>query len=226
VNYLAHGYRFVAEPYFLAGTAVPDWLSVIDRRVRVRAPRVKERVAELAAMDDPRAHSVAAGIERHLHDDEWFHASPHFHQLNVHFTSALRAHLPGDDSFRPAFLGHILVEILLDAVLAERDPNLLDRYYASLAQIDPELVQATVNSIAREATTLLVPFFPRFLAERFLYDYADDARLLRRLNQVMQRVRLEPLPPSVVDLLPSLRHTLRTAGNALLQPATTDRDQS
>ena len=37
MNYFAHGHRFVDDPYFLAGTAVPDWLSVVDRKVRVRA---------------------------------------------------------------------------------------------------------------------------------------------------------------------------------------------
>ena len=33
MNYFAHGVRFLEDPYFLAGTAVPDWLSVVDRRV-------------------------------------------------------------------------------------------------------------------------------------------------------------------------------------------------
>src|SRR3984957_18435669 len=39
MNYFAHGIRFVDRPWFLAGTALPDWLSVIDRRVRLR-PKV------------------------------------------------------------------------------------------------------------------------------------------------------------------------------------------
>src|SRR5262245_35641363 len=33
MNYLAHGWRFVEEPYLLAGTAAPDWMSVIDRKI-------------------------------------------------------------------------------------------------------------------------------------------------------------------------------------------------
>src|SRR5262245_50971039 len=36
MNYLAHGWRFVGQPYVLAGTAAPDWLSVIDRKIRLR----------------------------------------------------------------------------------------------------------------------------------------------------------------------------------------------
>ena len=36
MNYFAHGYRYIDRPWFLAGTALPDWLNVVDRRVRVR----------------------------------------------------------------------------------------------------------------------------------------------------------------------------------------------
>jgi hypothetical protein len=37
-----------------------------------------------------------------------------------------------------------------------------------------------------------------FLRERFLADYGDARRLWRRLNQVMQRVKLEPLPVGLI----------------------------
>jgi hypothetical protein len=36
MNYFAHGIRFLDRPWFLAGTATPDWLSVADRKVRLR----------------------------------------------------------------------------------------------------------------------------------------------------------------------------------------------
>ena len=36
MNYFAHAYRFLDDPYFAAGTGVPDWLAVADRNVRVR----------------------------------------------------------------------------------------------------------------------------------------------------------------------------------------------
>ncbi len=37
MNYLSHGFRFVDDPYFVAGTALPDWMSVLDRRNRARS---------------------------------------------------------------------------------------------------------------------------------------------------------------------------------------------
>ena len=48
---------------------------------------------------------------------------------------------------RPIFLGHAIVEILLDAVLIEQDRSQLDRYYQALGQIDSALVADAVGSI-------------------------------------------------------------------------------
>ena len=62
MNYFGHGYRYVDDPYFLAGTAVPDWLSVINRRVRARrasgpSPGRRTPTRSVAA--------VAAGVVQH-----------------------------------------------------------------------------------------------------------------------------------------------------------------
>ncbi len=46
MNYFAHGYRFIDDPYFMAGTALPDWLSVADRRVRIRPKHLLGGAAE------------------------------------------------------------------------------------------------------------------------------------------------------------------------------------
>ena len=58
MNYLAHGWRFSDQPYFLAGTAVPDWLSVIDRKMRARG-----KTAALFVDDaDEKLAALARGI--------------------------------------------------------------------------------------------------------------------------------------------------------------------
>jgi hypothetical protein len=62
----------------------------------------------------------------------------------------------------------------------------------------------------------LAAFIPGFCAERFLYDYADDAKLLARLNRVMRRVQLPALPDRFVELLPSARRTVRERRDELL----------
>ena len=222
MNYFAHGCRYTDNPYFLAGTAIPDWLNVADRRVRART-----RGAE-PLIDDSRDEvaQIARGIVQHHDDDAWFHQTRAFAELSLSFAVEIRDLLPADDGFRPSFLGHILVEILLDDVLIGEDPVCLERYYAALGDVDPELIQQTVNRIASRSTTRLSALIPRFCDERFLCDYAEDEKLLSRLNAVMRRVRLPELPESMLEFFGEARDRVRGARAELLvnwQPASPER---
>ncbi len=193
MNYFGHGYRYVDDPYFLAGTAVPDWLSVINRRVRARARLARPCTADA----DPAVAAVAAGVVRHHEDDAWFHRTRAFAELSLALTVEIRELLAGDPGFRPSFLGHILVEILLDAALIAQDITRLDRYYQALESVDPAAVSRAVHRMTTGPVPTLEEMIPRFCAERFLYDYLDDAKLLSRLNRVMERVKLAAVAAGV-----------------------------
>ena len=123
-------------------------------------------------------------------------------ELNLDLTREIRAWLPGDEGFRPSFLGHILVEILLDAELIAERPERLDTYYQRMESLDPGVVCRAVGRMATRPAPQLEVFLPLFSAERFLYDYAEDDKLLGRLNRVLKRVGLPPLPESFRDFLP------------------------
>jgi hypothetical protein len=215
VNYLAHGWRFVHDPYYLAGTAAPDWLSVIDRKIRLRSRTATEFVND----PHPILAAVARGVVQHHTDDTWFHATPAFNELSLQFAVKIRDRLPGDEGFRPSFLGHILVELLLDAALIEEEPHRLTDYYAALSALDPTATESAISRLATRPTDRLAALIPRFLNERFLADYLDDARLLTRLNHIMRRVNLPQLPLSLADLVPLLRSEVRNRMLDLLNPA-------
>jgi len=212
MNYFAHGYAFLDDPYFLAGTAVPDWLSVIDRRMRARSKLAKQFVEH----EDKYVAAIAAGIIQHHHDDRWFHRTRAFAELHLQLSAAVRGVLPADDGFRPSFLGHILVEILLDAALIVESPARLDAYYVALEQIDPVAVADAVNRMATRQSELLATFIPKFCSVRFLYDYVQDEKLLWRLNHVMRRVKLPLLPDEFLDVLPSARQRVSGRRDELL----------
>jgi hypothetical protein len=214
MNYLAHGWRFANDPYFLAGTAAPDWLSLIDRKTRLRS----KTAAAFTGDSDPVLGAIARGVIQHHADDAWFHATQAFNELNLAFAIEIRDALPGDEGFRPSFLGHILVELLLDATLMEDEPRRLDDYYAALAALDPGLTEAAIDKLATRPTEKIAALIPRFIHERFLYDYLDDGKLLTRLNHIMRRVGLPQLPLTFVDLLPALRRRVRERMTELLTP--------
>jgi hypothetical protein len=212
MNYFAHGFPFIDDPYFLAGTAVPDWLSVCDRQSRVR----QRHAAQFVGDANPVCAAVARGIVQHHEDDAWFHTTEVFHELQWKLTAACRDALPADEGFRPSFVGHILVELLLDAALVDVEPARLDRYYAAMGSIDREAIEHAVNCMAPISAERLAKFVHMFCEVRFLEDYADDRRLLYRLNQVMQRVRLTPLPDEFLEVIGPARELIASRAGDLL----------
>jgi hypothetical protein len=215
LNYFAHALRFLdADPHFIAGTAVPDWMSVADRPVRVRA---KLAEALLTMPLEPAMEHVARGALQHLHDDGWFHATPAFHEVTTALALRFRQALGPEHPLPCGFLGHIVCELLLDAALIERHPDELARYYEQLTRVDAVLIEDTVNRMARGRTERLKLLIPLFQADQFLYDYTDDARLLARLNRVLRRVRLdEQLPTDALAVIAHARVLVRERCDDLL----------
>jgi len=197
----------------VAGTAVPDWLSVVDRRVRVRSRRINERLNEL----DAEHRIIAEGMLQHLHDDDLFHRSVRFVMLESELTVRFRRIMPDQFDHRPALLGHIVVELLLDDFIAQQMPEILNDYYAALSQVSAVQIQEAVNAVATRPTMELARFVNLFRTTKFLYDYSDDARLLLRLNQVMQRVTLPPLAADSLPVLREARRLLNQHGEELLE---------
>ncbi len=107
---------------------------------------------------------------------------------------------------RASFLAHILLEMLLDAALIDKEPDLCDRYYAAMETVDA----ATLGAVARALTPGLdapdaqfQALLDRFIGARFLADYQDDLTLAKRLSQVAQRVKLNALDARFVWVLPA-----------------------
>jgi hypothetical protein len=212
MNYFAHALPYLDRPYFAAGTGVPDWLTVVDRRVRLRGKHVEPYMKN----SDPVASAVAGGVLQHLNEDARFHQTRAFAELSWQLTVTARDALHDTEGLRPSFLGHILVEILLDAALAGENPKLLERYYDLLEAIEPALVQAAVNRMAPRPTERLSIMIGEFRRQRILWDYLEDDRLLLRLNQVMHRVKLPPLPEDFAEIFPAARRLVGSRKRELM----------
>ena len=192
---------------------MPDWLTVADRQVRVadEAPG-----AAPGGRGSGRGGGAGRGCCQHLHDDARFHETRAFAELSLGLCVAARDVLAGEAGFRPSFLGHLLVELLLDAALIAENPRRLEHYYRLLDSVDAAWVQDAVNRIAPRPTERLAWFISAFRRERILWDYLEDARLMVRLNQVMHRVRLAPLPARFQEVLPEARQLVAARKTELL----------
>lgn len=212
MNYFAHALPFLDRPYFTAGTAVPDMLCVVDRGIRLRS---KHAVA-FQNHADAILSEVAQGVLQHFRDDAAFHDTRAFAETSLELTVLARDALGGERGMRSAFLGHLLVEILLDATLIEQHPEELATYHRLLADIDAAAVEAAVNRMAPRPTCRLAAMLQAIPRERFLCDYAEDDRLMLRLGQIMRRVGLPPLPESFAEILPLARSLVGRQATFLL----------
>lgn len=212
MNYFAHAFRFLDNPYFLAGTSLPDWLSVVNRRVRLRKSML---IAHIESQEE-RTRQLVGGVVQHLEDDTRFHGAPAFSEV---LTQVVRTIDPvvNAQAVSLTFLSHLLVEILFDAVLLQRIPGGAERYYASLNQVDPDWIEATTEMVVGQRVPRLAAFVQLFCREQILHDYKDDEATFFRLNQVMARLKLLPLPPSLLDVLPVVRQIVAEKENDLCQ---------
>ena len=213
MNYFAHALPFLDRPYFVAGTAVPDWLTVADRQVRLRSKHAEAFVSD----PDPCAAAVAGGVLQHLRDDGQFHGTRAFAETSLELTGRARDALGGETGLRPAFLGHLLTELLLDAVLVVEDRDRLTAYYLALDEVDAQRVEAAVNRMGPRPAERLAIFIDLFRRERILWDYLEDGKLMVRLNQIMRRVKLESLPDDFTAVLADARRVVAERKNALLE---------
>jgi hypothetical protein len=195
VNYLAHSLRFLDDEWRLAGACLPDWLRVVDRRARVH---VKDLDAHPPA-DDVEAR-IDVGVRAHHDDDHRFHLDATFDALTHEVVHEVRA-LDRDPQFRASTIGHILVEMLLDAALMERFPGCGERYYDTLASVRAEpLARFVAVRVGREVPRIPV-LLERFTRARFILDYLDDDGVHDAMDGVMMRTGLPAVPrafPSVV----------------------------
>jgi len=174
VNYLAHAWTLgEASPELVLGAALPDLLGALDRR----APRLGPVAA--SELERSGALELARGVRAHHAADVSFHALPAFREA----CATLRKELaPLDlERVRGFFLAHLLLELLLDASLMERDELLEPRFHAAL--------EAAPRERAAALSPGLDAWIVRFVRARFVRDYASDEGLVLRLEQVLSRAR-------------------------------------
>ncbi len=187
-------------------------LSVLDRKMRLRVRRLEPFADGSGSFEA----EVAAGAMQHLDDDRWFHTTRAFVETSAELTNLFRTVLGEADRMRCPFLGHIVTELQLDAVLMERYPDHLDRYYDSVSQIDSQALEGAVNQMATKTSDRLAWLLDRFSEEQFMRCYPTANRLRFRLNQVMLRVGLEQIPETIEPLLETSQVVVRERADDLL----------
>jgi hypothetical protein len=213
MNSFSHALAFFDDPYFAAGACVPDWLTACDRRCRAR----KKRAANWVDDDDPVMRSVARGVVQHHEDDYWFHGSAEFTRMNMLMAVEYREKFGNTQTMRASLIGHIVIEMLLDAWLESKFPGAMEAMYVWLAKLDAEKIQSSINQFATKPTDKLAAEIGRFLKVRYLFDYLKDGGVRYRMNKVLGRLQLDLMPEESIKWIGKKRELIYASAPALLK---------
>ncbi|MBI3725631.1 hypothetical protein HY251_17015, partial [bacterium] len=197
VNFLAHAWVLPGSgPELVLGCALPDLLGAFDRR----APRLAGEAAR--ALEEAGAREVARGVRAHHVADACFHDLPAFRDGCLALRGIAARLVARGERVRGFFLSHLLLEVLLDATLLEREPALVGRFYEELGRADVAGAARKASSAAgtpRDARAF-ASYFQGFVEARFLEGYGTDEGAALRVARVLARAR-QPLSPSGEALL-------------------------
>ncbi len=192
-------------------------------RVRVGSKTIRRHLESTSSELTSEQEQLCLGILQHHADDDLFHNNPTFITLNHELAANLRRLLEeqsiideSDSSMRVHFIAHVAIELLLDAHLIEWNPAKIAEYYRVIDGLNVDIVGRTIESVLQRPIEKLPMIIRRFAVERFLYDYLDDVRMLRRLNQVMKRVGLPQLPTETTRWLRESRSRVNRHADAML----------
>lgn len=186
MNYLAHAWVLPPEPAspsLVLGALLPDLARALDRR----APRLERSAAD--RLEAWGARDLARGVRAHQAADAAFHALADFREGCRELSPATEAVRAAGGRARGFFLTHVLLEMLLDASLLERDPGLLGRVRNALTGEPVREAARALEAAGFEAAAGLPDLAARFRDAGFFEDYASDRGVARRLAQVLGRAR-------------------------------------
>lgn len=196
MNFLSHSLVLPPESADLTqvGSALPDlWPMVSPRPLPALVLRA------LDASPDPRCAELRLGIAHHMQADSVFHSHPDFEGRVDWLARQLREHWPGLQ--HASTYAHVLVEMLLDRWLMERDSRPLDTYYQAFSP--QNLAFAAEHAVVDpEVAPHLLAVLERFAGMQFLRGYTQAEGLAQRFLGLTRRL------PWPWEWLPSLQDEL------------------
>lgn len=190
MNLVAHFYldRQRVNSYFAVGAATPDLLSIYNSRLRIKERHLKRLSEEEAGRVAP---PFMEGLQKHFFADGVFHTSPLFHSETKRVSNLLIDYFPDLNIERKFFIGHILLELVLDKVLINQHPGILDSYYGHFESLQPfrEVRKSLQIAVGHELPNY-ERYMTRFLRRRYLYDYAEPEHISWLLRRILRRVRI------------------------------------
>jgi len=178
MHFLAHlhAQREVSSPEFAFGLMLPDLVPGFTK--------VYNRILS-KAQNDSELHK---GIQNHFKDDKLFHANASFEGLNHQLTHQLVESGLNRAELRLSVIAHLLVEMLFDRWLVEQHPDLPNRFYKNLEQLNVQSVHLYFDSMSlTHEKNLCLERRQWFLEHQFLYQLHNSEQMTMGVSRIYER---------------------------------------
>lgn len=187
MNFLSH-YYFDKDtnPYQILGSVLPD---LFKNATKVRLHPEKNPSAFMA---NPKVSKIFMGWNNHLAVDKYFHNSTFFFENTARIKIDIKPMLE-ESLFRPSFLAHITLELILDHLLLTQQIVHVDAFYTALQNVEEEVIEEFLTISGVIDSRDFMRFFTSFMKSRYLFKYEQTASISYALNQICMRVWPEQL---------------------------------
>lgn len=166
---------------------MPDFARVAEGAKRIQIG------LEFHPVEQQLLHQLHLGSKQHYQSDAVFHNSEFF-KKNTHLLDELftRHDFPRQNQ-RIWFLSHILFELLIDRVLIQQYPQMLQDFYTSLHKTDLEVVVAYLQYSKKDGAGQFTKFWKGFIESQYMQYYVLDDKFLYSINRILQGAKQPPL---------------------------------
>ncbi|MBI3142576.1 MAG: hypothetical protein HYZ16_07100 [Bacteroidetes bacterium] len=184
MNFVAHYYcHHRADNHFNFGLLFPDLLGIMDRKFKLT------HFERQYLGGDP---ALLLGIDHHKLADGLWHNGDYFTKKTAKIHKVLSLYGMDKPPYRPFFMCHVILELLIDRHLVLNMPQVANDMYEDLESINETFLSGLFNSPQRTETFKL--FFARFVANRYTLSYASNEMFVYALNRLFSRANQPALP--------------------------------
>lgn len=202
MNYLSHYYfdRDEDNKYFNIGLILPDLARSHIAKLRINPYKnITFTTKEISSMND--------GCNKHFASDRKFHNWMTFVELTNKATDMIRE--SGDkDINRDYFITHIMVEILLDKILLDKNPSLANDFYSMIDSVETDWILKFMRYAGLQDDELWKGQHRRFMKAAFLKSYTSIENVIEAVEGVCANLDMIELNDDQRNLLIEICETI------------------
>lgn len=192
MNFLSHFYldRNLDDSWFFLGVSTPDLVSIFDRNVRLkkgRMPLIRENENTEAEI------SFYNGCLRHIEVDGIFHSSKFFKEETGIISELLRNTFRKEELSRTFFVAHVALELILDKILIQETPGLVENYYRHMEKYTLDKQLEMTEWVTKTKLPGYKGFLHKFINRKYLSHYTDWDHVIFVLKKILMGVGVKPI---------------------------------